>query len=150
MTTLMKQTRRYQVAFVDDASVRNTTANPLDSAGFRAATFVSAGAPLKSLARAGVSTLVADVRAEQPIKRHGGVTLLPSGLCYQPEPLSGRECAILNLIAQGCINKQVARVLFISPETVKSHLKNIFVKLNVQTRAQAVSRAHGLGFIGAS
>jgi len=62
--------------------------------------------------------------------------------------LSGRECDILRLIAQGCVTKEIARMLSIAPETVKSHVKNIFVKLNVQKRAQAVSRAQGLGLIG--
>jgi len=64
------------------------------------------------------------------------------------EPLSGRECDILHLIAQGRIDKEIARMLSISPETVKSHVKSIFIKLNAQKRARAVSRALSLGLIG--
>jgi ATP/maltotriose-dependent transcriptional regulator MalT len=63
------------------------------------------------------------------------------------EALSVREGNILNLIAQGRSNKEIARILSIAPETVKSHVKNIFAKLKVQTRAQAVSRAQTVGLL---
>jgi LuxR family transcriptional regulator, maltose regulon positive regulatory protein len=59
--------------------------------------------------------------------------------------LSVRESEILKLIAGGLSNKEIARALAIKPETVKSHVKRIFVKLNVEKRAQAVSRAQMLG-----
>jgi LuxR family maltose regulon positive regulatory protein len=61
------------------------------------------------------------------------------------EPLSAREGDILKLIAEGRSNKEIARNLAITPETVKSHVKHIFIKLNVEKRAQAVSRAQILG-----
>ena len=56
-------------------------------------------------------------------------------------PLSPREGDILKLIADGFSNEEIARNLAIAPETVKSHAKHIFVKLNAQTRAEAVARA---------
>jgi DNA-binding CsgD family transcriptional regulator len=65
------------------------------------------------------------------------------------EPLSVRQTDILDLIAQGRSNKEIARSLCIAPETVKTHVKHIFVKLNVEKRAQAVSRAYSLGLVGA-
>ena len=58
--------------------------------------------------------------------------------------LSPRECHILQLIGRGMSNKRIAQELGIAPETVKSHAKHIFVKLNAQTRAEAVARAIGL------
>jgi LuxR family maltose regulon positive regulatory protein len=58
--------------------------------------------------------------------------------------LSPRECSILRLIGRGMSNKRIARELRIAPETVKSHAKHIFAKLNAQTRAEAVARAIGL------
>jgi LuxR family transcriptional regulator, maltose regulon positive regulatory protein len=64
------------------------------------------------------------------------------------EPLSVREGDVLDLIAQGRSNKEIARILSIAPETVKSHVKHIFIKLNVEKRAQAVSRAQSLGLVG--
>jgi LuxR family maltose regulon positive regulatory protein len=64
------------------------------------------------------------------------------------ESLSARESDILKLIAEGLSNKEIARNLAITPETVKSHVKHIFIKLNVEKRAQAVSRAQMLGLAG--
>jgi LuxR family transcriptional regulator, maltose regulon positive regulatory protein len=64
------------------------------------------------------------------------------------ESLSARESEILKLIAEGLSNKEIARALAIKPETVKSHVKHIFIKLNVEKRAQAVSRAQMLGLAG--
>jgi LuxR family maltose regulon positive regulatory protein len=63
--------------------------------------------------------------------------------------LSQRESAILKLIADGLSNKEIARDLAIAPETVKSHVKHIFTKLNVERRAQAVARAQILGLADA-
>jgi LuxR family maltose regulon positive regulatory protein len=64
------------------------------------------------------------------------------------ESLSARERDILKLIAEGLSNKEIARNLAITPETVKTHVKHIFTKLNVEKRAQAVSRAQILGLAG--
>ncbi len=55
------------------------------------------------------------------------------------EPLSKREVDILINVAQGMSNKQVSAQLFISTETVKSHLKSIYSKMGVSRRTQAVS-----------
>jgi LuxR family maltose regulon positive regulatory protein len=51
------------------------------------------------------------------------------------------------MISQGSSNKHIARVLEISPETVKSHVKHIFLKLAVSTRTEAVFRALSLGLL---
>jgi ATP/maltotriose-dependent transcriptional regulator MalT len=61
--------------------------------------------------------------------------------------LSSREQSILERIGQGQSNKEIAKELSIAPETVKSHIKNIFIKLAVRKRAQAVARAQGLGLV---
>jgi LuxR family maltose regulon positive regulatory protein len=61
--------------------------------------------------------------------------------------LSRREHEILALIAEGRSNKEVARALGVTPETVKTHLKNVFDKLSVERRAQAVARARSLGLL---
>jgi LuxR family maltose regulon positive regulatory protein len=63
------------------------------------------------------------------------------------DALSPREIATIDLIGRGQSNKEIARTLGIAPETVKSHVKRIFLKLEVESRAQAVSRAHALGLI---
>ena len=61
------------------------------------------------------------------------------------ERLSARERAVLVLVAKGQSNKHAARTLKVTPETIKSHLKRVFVKLGAKTRAEAVSRAADLG-----
>ena len=58
--------------------------------------------------------------------------------------LTAREHDVLAMISRGLSNKHVARVLEISPESVKSHVKNIFLKLEVATRTEAVYRAMSL------
>jgi LuxR family transcriptional regulator, maltose regulon positive regulatory protein len=70
---------------------------------------------------------------------------IPIAVSAISEPLSAREGDILKMIAEGLSNKEIARNLAIAPETVKSHVKHIFTKLNVEKRAQAVSRAQILG-----
>lgn len=63
--------------------------------------------------------------------------------------LSPREREILELIAEGQSNKAIARRLGLAPETVKTHLKNVFAKLGVERRTQAVLRAEELGLVAA-
>ncbi|GGZ26416.1 MULTISPECIES: response regulator transcription factor [Asticcacaulis] len=63
------------------------------------------------------------------------------------EHLSLREVSVVRLIGQGMSNKVIARRLGITPETVKSHVKNIFVKLSVRNRAEAAFRAEKLGIV---
>jgi DNA-binding CsgD family transcriptional regulator len=74
------------------------------------------------------------------------------GRCAQPscllsETLTERERDIVVLISQGSCNKQIARDLKISPETVKSHIKRIFAKLGTSTRAEAACRAGSMGLL---
>jgi LuxR family maltose regulon positive regulatory protein len=63
------------------------------------------------------------------------------------ESLSVRECDILTLVGRGLSNKRIAQALTIAPETVKTYVKRIFFKLEVNTRAQAVSRAGTQGLL---
>jgi len=63
------------------------------------------------------------------------------------EPLSDRELEILRALAHSMSNKRIAQVLGISPETVKWHLRNVYGKLKVMGRDDAVARARDLGLI---
>ena len=62
--------------------------------------------------------------------------------------LTPRERHVLAMISQGFSNKRTARALEISPETVKTHVKRIFLKLAVNTRTEAVCRAGSLALLG--
>lgn len=55
--------------------------------------------------------------------------------------ISGREVEVLELLSRGLGNKEIARELFVSEATVKSHLSHIYTKLGVDTRAGAVAAA---------
>jgi LuxR family maltose regulon positive regulatory protein len=52
---------------------------------------------------------------------------------------------VLELLAQRLANKEIAEILFISPVTVKTHTLNIYAKLGVHGRQQAVKKAHEIG-----
>jgi len=63
------------------------------------------------------------------------------------DPLSDRERQVLALLESGMSNPELAQALGVSLSTVKTHLRNIFVKLGVKNRTQAISRAGKFGFI---
>jgi ATP/maltotriose-dependent transcriptional regulator MalT len=70
-------------------------------------------------------------------------------LTNQPlvEPLSEREFEVLDLIAAGYSNAEIARQLYIAIGTVKRHINHIYGKLAVSSRTQAVARARELGLL---
>lgn len=63
------------------------------------------------------------------------------------EPLSERELEVLDHIANGLSNPEIARRLYLSPNTLKAHTQNIFLKLEVHNRYQAVKTAKEMGLI---
>ncbi|WP_228083593.1 response regulator [Streptomyces profundus] len=63
-------------------------------------------------------------------------------------PLSAREREVLVLVAQGTPNREIARRLFISEATVKTHLAHLYAKLDANDRAAAVATAYERGILG--
>lgn len=61
--------------------------------------------------------------------------------------LTAREMGVLELLACGQSNKEIARSLDVSPNTVKTHLRRVFEKLDVQNRTQAVRKAQELNLL---
>lgn len=61
--------------------------------------------------------------------------------------LSNRESEVLQLMAEGLSNQEIAERLFLSLATVKTHSSNLFLKLDVKRRTQAVEKARQLGLI---
>jgi LuxR family transcriptional regulator, maltose regulon positive regulatory protein len=92
-----------------------------------------------------IGKLLAVLEAEEQ-KREGTSSLPPPA---QPliEPLSRRELEVLHLIAQGLSNQEMCERLFLALDTVKGHNRNIFDKLQVQRRTEAVARARALGLL---
>jgi DNA-binding NarL/FixJ family response regulator len=67
----------------------------------------------------------------------------------QPEPLlTGREREVLDLIAEGSTNREIADRLYLSPHTVKEHTSALYRKLGARNRAEAVQRAQRVGLLG--
>ncbi|MCA1830004.1 MAG: response regulator [Actinomycetota bacterium] len=64
-----------------------------------------------------------------------------------PATLTNRELEILRLIAGGARPAEAARMLFVSPKTVRNHLASIYVKLGVETAAQAIGEAFRRGLV---
>ncbi|MEU0255339.1 response regulator transcription factor [Streptomyces sp. NPDC006184] len=64
------------------------------------------------------------------------------------EPLSAREREVLALVARGTSNREIARELFISEATVKTHLTHLYAKLGVNDRAAAVAVGYDRGLLG--
>nr|WP_282597259.1 response regulator transcription factor [Cryobacterium sp. BB307] len=62
--------------------------------------------------------------------------------------MTAREHEVLDLVARGLTNAEVARRLFVSDKTVRNHVSNVFAKLQVTGRAEAVARARDAGLGG--
>ncbi|MEQ8676251.1 MAG: LuxR C-terminal-related transcriptional regulator [Aggregatilineales bacterium] len=63
------------------------------------------------------------------------------------DPLSDRELEVLRLVAEGLTNREISKHLFVALDTVKGHNRNIYQKLQVKRRTEAVARARELGLI---
>jgi LuxR family maltose regulon positive regulatory protein len=114
-------------------------------------TFLKMGPELLSLLRQArevninsdyIDMLLTEFEAEYKNKSVKAVTR--SGLV---EPLSEREMDVLRLLAQGYTDKKIAESLVIARETVHKHLKNIYGKMDVHSRTEAVARARELNLL---
>lgn len=79
-------------------------------------------------------------------RRHGPV-FVRNDAAVAALGLTGQEMRVLAVLASGRANKEIARDLGLSPNTVKTHLANLFAKLGAATRTEAVTRARDLALI---
>lgn len=91
------------------------------------------------------SRLLAAFDSHHPIKTEPTTTQIPVDEII--EPLSNREIEVIQLIAEGLTNQEIASRLFLSLNTVKVHARNIFQKLGVSNRTEATAKAKALGFL---
>lgn len=116
---------------------------------FGASALLPAAVDAETLAAA----LRASARGLATIARSDLATLLPQEERIEParnapaEALTPRELEVLQWMARGLTNRQIARHLQISEHTVKFHAGAVLGKLNARSRAEAVARAIGLGWI---
>lgn len=121
------------------------TTYPGDSQALRALKAGANGYLLKSCIRRELIDAIRAVHAgRRPISAEIAQEIAAHAL---DERLTDREVAILKLVAEGHPNKQVAWRMQVSTDTVKAHLKNIFAKLDVNDRTQAVIIAARRGYI---
>jgi two-component system, NarL family, response regulator LiaR len=112
--------------------------------GFIAVIFTALGIWLAlKLSKPNIETVV--VEKEVYVNRNENF-VLDTSLVSQLE-LSKRELEILSLLAQGHSNQEIAAKLFVSLSTVKTHIQNLFEKLDVKRRTQAVEKAKRLNLI---
>jgi LuxR family maltose regulon positive regulatory protein len=89
--------------------------------------------------------LLAAFPVVEPEKTDPSATKIPKSELI--EPLSEREIEVVQLIAEGLTNREIAARLFLSVNTVKVHSRNIYGKLGAHNRTEAVARAQALGIL---
>jgi LuxR family maltose regulon positive regulatory protein len=103
--------------------------------------YIDEGEPMARLLS---QTAVAEQEPDYARQLLEAIPLAEPGQPALIEPLSQREIQVLQLIEQRLTNRQIAQQLIISLPTVKSHTGNIYSKLGVSSRTQAVAKARSL------
>jgi DNA-binding NarL/FixJ family response regulator len=80
-------------------------------------------------------------------RREPAATFVPNNRAQEALGISGRELEVLELLAAGRSNKEIARRLNVSPNTVKTHVTKLLGKLEARRRTEAIVRARELGMI---
>jgi DNA-binding NarL/FixJ family response regulator len=139
---------------LSDTAVVMLTASEEDEHLQEAVRLGAAGYLLKSLESDELFDLIAGVaRGEAAITRTMAARLLKGLAAGREEPahvddlLTEREIEVLRLVAQGVSNPDIAQELFITVNTVKTHMRNILEKLQLENRTQAATYAVQKGLI---
>ncbi|MFQ5401536.1 MAG: LuxR C-terminal-related transcriptional regulator, partial [Anaerolineae bacterium] len=110
--------------------------------------FVDEGPPMAALLREAVKQGIAAEFAQQVLAAFGETAVaLPPTTQPLPDPLSERELEVLKLLTTSLSGPEIARELMISLNTMRTHTKNIYSKLGVNSRRTAVRRAEELNLL---
>ena len=107
----------------------------------------------------GINTIIQKATAKNPAQRYADVLEMAADFRREAdlskrspesivEQLTLREQEVLQMITGGCSNKEIAERLFVTPATVKWHIRQLYQKLHVRSRVQAIVRARDLNLIG--
>jgi two-component system NarL family response regulator len=131
--------------FAPEARIVVLTTYAGDAQALRALRAGASGYLLKSSVR---RELIETVRTVHAGRRHLHPEIAQEiALNAIGEPLTEREIHVLGRVARGQANKEIARAMALSEDTVKGHLRSIFTKLDVNDRTQAVTVGHRRGII---
>lgn len=108
----------------------------------------AAGALAKTSSQAEILDAIRQIAGGKTVK--SSIASQSSPPCAQPHLLSERQTEIIGLVARGFTNQDIANALHITLETVKDHLKKIFVQLGATSRTEASTIASDLGLISRS
>lgn len=142
---ILKQTSQVAVVML--------TSSDLDEHLYEAVSLGVSGYLLKNLDAEELFDLITGVgRGEAAMTRAMAARLLKgvanrSNASHEEDVLTEREIEVLRLVAQGASNPQIAKALCITVNTVKTHLRNILDKLNVENRTQAAAYAVQSGMV---
>lgn len=111
--------------------------------------FVDEGEPMKAMLTEVLAQEIFPSYSQELLRAFEGASGSEPSPISQPllDPLSDRELEILRLVAEGLSNREVCERLFVALDTVKGHNRNIYQKLQVKRRTEAVARARELGLI---
>ncbi|SNT59199.1 two component transcriptional regulator, LuxR family [Streptosporangium subroseum] len=160
----VEATRRIRAAYPETQVVVLTTYSDDESvfaalqAGARGFLTKSAGA--EEISRAIATVMRGDAQLDPTVQRRLLETMTPPASSGRgrdpgrpegdlPDGLTRRETEVLRLIARGDSNAEISAGLFISEATVKTHINNLFAKIGVRDRAQAVTYAYRRGIADA-
>jgi len=110
-------------------------------------TFVDEGKPIEELLRKAASRGIQEKYVSKLLAAFGETDSFPPSSPALSEQLSRREIEILRLIKSGMSNRLIAKALTVEESTIKTHINNLYSKLGVQSRTQAIARAAELSLL---
>lgn len=139
------------VCSFDDANVPLLTDDSQQAAASKCVLWINNGcsAPRNIAAKVDLTLSATQLRSAVEAVKRGQTWGMDPALASARPSLSEREQEILELLAQGARDRDIANQLHISERTVKFHINNLLTKLNARTRCQAISTAIGSGALRA-